>query len=260
MSFMRTLASVAVGFAAAKGMDKYKEMGGMAGLQKMMQQGGFGGPGGGGAVPGMGDLGQMAEKMGLGGMFGAMQGGGPGHGAAGAGGTATNPLEQMMGALGGGTQAAGAAGLGGLMAAFAGAAEAGGRGMDDMMGALTGGTPASDAMEETAKLMLRAMIQAAKADGEIDADERAKILDQLGDVSSEERAFVEAELAKPLDVAGLAEDARGQMAAQVYAAALMAIHVDNRREAAYLDQLSTALGLPKDMRDRMHQAMGVPTP
>ncbi|WP_159089978.1 hypothetical protein [Ruegeria sp. Alg231-54] len=37
MSFMKALASVAVGFAAAKGMEKYKQMGGMAGLQDMMQ-------------------------------------------------------------------------------------------------------------------------------------------------------------------------------------------------------------------------------
>ena len=35
MSFMRTLATVAVGFAAAKGVQKYTQMGGMAGMQGM---------------------------------------------------------------------------------------------------------------------------------------------------------------------------------------------------------------------------------
>jgi hypothetical protein len=37
MSFVRTLATLAAGYAAAKGMEKYKEMGGMAGVQKSMR-------------------------------------------------------------------------------------------------------------------------------------------------------------------------------------------------------------------------------
>ncbi|MEM1431476.1 MAG: DUF533 domain-containing protein [Pseudomonadota bacterium] len=246
MSFMRTLATVAVGFAAAKGVEKYKQMGGMAGLQQMMQQGAAGGAG----IPGMADLGKMADQMGLGAMM-------PGGSAAGA----DNPLQQMMGAFmdsAQSTQAAGAAGLGGLMAALQGAATAGGKGMDDMMGAMTGAMPATQMMEDSAKLMLRAMIQAAKADGEIDPEERAKIIDSLGDVSDEERRFVQAELDAPLDVIGLAQDTSEQMRVQVYATSLMAIHVDNQRELAYLAQLSQALGLSPEMRDRMHAAMGVP--
>ena len=57
MSFMKTLASVAVGFAAAKGLEKYQKMGGMAGLQDMMQ-------GAGGGL-GMDQIGKMAEQFGL---------------------------------------------------------------------------------------------------------------------------------------------------------------------------------------------------
>ncbi|RDC72799.1 tellurite resistance TerB family protein [Rhodovulum sp. 12E13] len=253
MSFMRTLATVAVGFAAAKGMDKYKQMGGMAGLQKMMQHGGAGGPG----APGLADLQRMAEGMGLGGLVQGLAGQGSGGRAAGSQ-PGANPLEQMMASLGGGQQAAGAAGLGGLMAALQGAAQSGGQGMDDMVGALFGGTPASAAMEENAKLMVRAMIQAAKADGEIDPQERQAILDQLGEVDAEERAFVERELAAPVDVEALARDTAHAMRAQVYATSLMAIRLDNQREAAYLAQLARALGLPDAERDRMHAAMGVP--
>ena len=253
MSFMRTLATVAVGFAAAKGVEKYKQMGGMAGLQQMMQQGGAGGA----EIPGMGDLGKIAEQMGLGPL---MQGlGGAGQGGAAQGGA--NPLQQMMGAFMDsmqGGQAAGAAGLGGLMAALQGAASAGGQNVDQLMKAMTGAAPATQMMEDSAKLMLRAMIQAAKADGEIDPTEKAKILEALGDVSPEERAFVQAELDAPLDVVGLAQDTTEQMRAQVYATSLMAIHVDNQREIAYLAQLAQALGLSPQMRDRMHAAMGVP--
>ena len=58
MSFVRTLATLAVGFAAAKGMQKVRDMGGMEALRTKMR--GAGQPGG------MADeIGTMAQKMGL---------------------------------------------------------------------------------------------------------------------------------------------------------------------------------------------------
>jgi uncharacterized membrane protein YebE (DUF533 family) len=248
MSFMKTLATVAVGFAAAKGMDKYKQMGGMAGLQKMMQEGG-----GAAGMPGMGDLTKMAEQMGLGGLMGGGAGRPPG-GAMGA-----NPMEALGQMFGGGQGAAAGAGLGGLVAAMTGAAQAGGKGLDDMLAAFKGEAQATQAMEDNAKLMIRAIIQAAKADGEIDADEKRKILDMLGDeVDAKERAFVQAELEAPLDVQALARDTSASMKSQVYAASLSAITVDHVAEAAYLRQLAGALGIDEATRARMHAAMGVP--
>ena len=251
MSFMKTLATVAVGFAAAKGMDKYKQMGGMAGLQNMMQQGG-----GAAGMPGMGDLTKMAEQMGLGGLMGGMAGGAgrPQPSAMGA-----NPMEALGQMFGGGQGAAAGAGLGGLMAAMTGAAQAGGQGLDDMLAAFKGEVPATQAMEDNARLMIRAIIQAAKADGEIDAAEKQKILDMLGDeVDAEERAFVQAELEAPLDVQALADDTSAAMKSQVYATSLSAITVDHAAEAAYLKQLASALGIDETTRARMHAMMGVP--
>ena len=58
MSFVRTLATLAVGFAAAKGMQKVKEMGGMDALRDKMC--GAGQPGG-----MADDIGAMAQKMGI---------------------------------------------------------------------------------------------------------------------------------------------------------------------------------------------------
>ncbi len=232
MSFMKTLASVAVGFAAAKGMEKYKEMGGMAGLQNMMQSsgGGFG----------MEQLGKMAEQFGM-----------PG-GASG--------LQDMIGKMGLGGGAAGAAGLGSLFNAMQGAAKTGGQQTADMMDAVFGGTPAGAAMEQQAKLMLRAMIQAAKADGELDEKEKQTIIGELGDdISEEERAFVLEQMEAPIDVMGLAADAGAALKTQIYATSLAAIRLDNEREAAYLMQLATALGLSDAERDQIHTYMGVPT-
>ncbi|NOE25188.1 DUF533 domain-containing protein [Ruegeria sp. HKCCD6157] len=232
MSFMKTLASVAIGFAAAKGMEKYQKMGGMAGLQDMMQGagGGFGAD----------QLGKMAEQFGL-----------PG-GASG--------LQDMMSKMGVGGSTAGAAGLGGLLNAMQGAAKTANQHTGDMMETVFGGTPAGAAMEEQAKLMLRAMIQAAKADGELDEQEKEIILGKLGDdVSEEERAFVQEQLNAPIDVMGLAADSGAPLKTQIYATSLAAIRLDNAREASYLRQLSTALGLSDAERDQIHTYMGAPT-
>ncbi|WP_171167101.1 DUF533 domain-containing protein [Ruegeria sp. HKCCA0370] len=232
MSFMKTLASVAIGFAAAKGMEKYQKMGGMAGLQDMMQGagGGFGAD----------QLGKMAEQFGL-----------PG-GASG--------LQDMMSKMGVGGSTAGAAGLGGLLNAMQGAAKTANQHTGDMMETVFGGTPAGAAMEVQAKLMLRAMIQAAKADGELDEQEKEIILGELGDdVSEEERAFVQEQLNAPIDVMGLAADSGAPLKTQIYATSLAAIRLDNVREASYLRQLSTALGLSDAERDQIHTYMGAPT-
>jgi uncharacterized membrane protein YebE (DUF533 family) len=233
MSFVRTLATLAAGYAAAKGLEKYKEMGGMAGVQKAMRDN----PQMQGATD---QVSEMLGKMGV-----------PG-GAAGI----QKMMDQWLGNTGQAGEAA-AAGLGGLLTAITGAAATGTESAGRMMDAMTGKTAASHAMEENAKLMIRAMIQAAKADGEIDLDEQQKILDRLGDVGPEERAFIEAEMRRPVDIMGLAQDTGDAMKAQVYAMSLMAIRVDNASEAAYLDGLARALGLTSETRAAVHKAMGL---
>lgn len=231
MSFMKALASVAVGFAAAKGLEKYKEMGGMAGLQDMLQ--------GSAGSMGMDQLGKMAEQFGM-----------PG-GASG--------LQDMFGKMGLGGGAAGAAGLGGLLNAMQGAAKTGSQQTADMMDTVFQGTPAGAAIEQQAKLMLRAMIQAAKADGELDEQEKQTIIGELGeDISDDERAFVLDQLEAPVDVMGLAAEAGAPLKTQVYATSLATIRLDNQQEAAYLLQLATALGLSDAERDQIHEYMGAP--
>lgn len=226
MSFVRTLATLAVGFAAARGYDKYKDMGGMPGVKDAMSKAGE--PGG------MVDkMAEQADKMGI-----------PGGSKA---------VRQMYETFGGAGQAA-ESGLGQLIATMTGAATAGGKAMGDMMDAMVGATPAGAIAEANAKLMIRAMIQAAKADGQIDAEERAKIMAHLKDASDEELAFVEAELAAPADIMGLARDAGDSMKAQVYSAALMVMRLDTPAEQAYLDQLASAMGLDADTRKAIHEA------
>ena len=100
--------------------------------------------------------------------------------------------------------------------------------------------------QQEAILLVRAMIAAANADGEVDADERRRILDSLAEsgVSAEERQYLSAELESPIDGATLAAEARSpELARQVYLASLMAIEVDSEAERAYLASLARGLGL-----------------
>ncbi len=113
--------------------------------------------------------------------------------------------------------------------------------------------------EFAAGLMLKAMIQAAKSDGKIDDREREKLLGQLGDISPQERDFVNAELAAPIDVNGLADQVPNGMEAQVYAMSIMGIDLDNRNEAQYLHDFATALGLDKRGVNHIHAQLGVPS-
>jgi uncharacterized membrane protein YebE (DUF533 family) len=106
--------------------------------------------------------------------------------------------------------------------------------------------------------MLRAMIQAAKSDGRIDAAEQRKLLGNLGDVSAEERRFVEAEMQAPVDVAGLARQVPRGLEPQVYTMSVMAIDLDNRNEAQYLHQFASALGLDAARVNQIHARLGVP--
>jgi uncharacterized membrane protein YebE (DUF533 family) len=106
------------------------------------------------------------------------------------------------------------------------------------------------------------MINAAKADGQIDPQEVERISAKLGDAGSEEetRAFLVEEMQKPSDVNGIARQASSpELAVQVYAASLLAIEVDTAAERAYLRDLAGRLGLDASAA-RVHQALGLAAP
>ncbi|MGI9420008.1 MAG: tellurite resistance TerB family protein [Geminicoccaceae bacterium] len=119
----------------------------------------------------------------------------------------------------------------------------------------------AEALESRAVLALKAMIAAAKADGQIDQRERERILDKLKDAGADEdtRRFVAAEAAAPLDIDALVRDVPDQQtAAQVYAASLLAINVDTPAERAYLRDLSARLGLNDQVVASLHNVLGAP--
>ncbi len=110
---------------------------------------------------------------------------------------------------------------------------------------------------DSERLVLAAMISAAKADGTIDQAEMQKIVGKLGDVTPDEKQFVLEQMAAPLDIGALVAQVRGKaQAAQVYAASLLAINSDTEAEKAYLRELAGALSLDDATVAQLHGMTG----
>jgi uncharacterized membrane protein YebE (DUF533 family) len=104
--------------------------------------------------------------------------------------------------------------------------------------------------QERALLMVRSMIAAAAADGEIDDAERARILGNLKQAGLDDEAstFLDDEFANPLDAAGLVQlSSSPEMAAQIYTAARLAVDPDTNDEQNFLADLSAGLELDAEL-------------
>ena len=179
----------------------------------------------------------------------------------------------LLGGLLGGGQSGGGGNniLGGLLKAaiakkIAGASSGGSSPMDLLGGLLGGGksepepqvaAPQRQAANDQAAILIRAMCNAAKSDGQIDKQEQENILGRLGDLDQQEVAFVRQELSSPLDVNGFARSVPREMAPQVYALSVMTVKVDTRQEVKYLTQLAQGLGLDQRTLDAIHQQVGL---
>jgi len=217
----------------------------------------LGGALGGGAPAGGGGGG------GLGGLLAGLAGGGAGGGAAGA------SLGGLLGQLGGSGGAAGGGGIGSLLGGMLGGTPSSGGGLGSLLGAAMGQqrpdggiaqqAPSADPeQEQQAELLVRAMINAAKADGAVDDAERDRIVGKLGEVDEQELAFVRREMAAPLDVDAFARSVPQGLEQQVYLVSLLAIDLDNQAEARYLDALCKGLGIDQAVANQLHEEVGAP--
>ena len=227
MSLVSTLGKVAVGIMVAKGVGKM--------------------------------MGGQSSGGGLGGLLGNLMGGGSKSQN-----TNVDDLSSSLGGLlGGGKQSDNNATLGGLLNSFGDdEQDSSSSGFGDLFNdALQGNAPekASRSEEQTAALMLRAMISAAKCDGDLDEVEQQKLSKHLGDISPEEADFVRNELQAPLDVQSLINDVPRGMENQVYLMSLMAIDLDSKAEAQYLEQLAKGLNISQQLSNKIHTEAGAPT-
>lgn len=117
------------------------------------------------------------------------------------------------------------------------------------------------ALEDDAEIIVKAMINAAKADGKIDQQEIERIVGKLDEdgLTQEEKDFFVIEANKPMDLDGVVASAGNQpeQAAQIYAASLLAIEVDTRAEQQYMQQLATGLGLHPQVASHIERTLGV---
>jgi len=117
---------------------------------------------------------------------------------------------------------------------------------------------ASSAQTDQAAILIRAMVNAAKADGVVDQQEQENIVGKLGDIGPEETAFIRAEMQAPLDVASFVRSVPKGLEQQVYVMSLMTVNLDSKPEADYLDSLAKGFNISEQASNQIHAQLNVP--
>ena len=120
--------------------------------------------------------------------------------------------------------------------------------------------PSAQQQASDAEIIITAMIDAAKADGQVDTVELNKIMNSLKNtgMGQEGMNYVIQKLQGPMETAKIlaAVKNRPDLAAQVYSASLMAIDVDTDAEKKYLAGLARAMGLNAEVVSNIEQLTG----
>jgi uncharacterized membrane protein YebE (DUF533 family) len=114
-------------------------------------------------------------------------------------------------------------------------------------------------LQKTAELVLKGMINAAKSDGQVSREEAERIIGKMrgSGLDDDAQRWLLSEMQKPLDVnAFAAEIPNREVAAQVYAASLLAVEVDTAAERQYLEQLAQRTGLHPAVVRHIQETMG----
>jgi len=229
---------------------------------------------------------QAAGPADLIGSLGKMLGGAKGSQAGGLGDVINDVLATASKGLGGNSKAA-SGGLEELAGAILGGKKRGSRGSIGggalaMLASLafsalskSGGKPASippglvepetreqqQQLESDAELVVRAMINAAKADGNIDDAEVENIVSKLeeGGLTKEEKDFFISESKRPLDLDSIIASAenRPDLAAQIYTASLLVIEVDTPAEKTYMQNLANGLNIHPQVVAHLEKTIGL---
>lgn len=112
--------------------------------------------------------------------------------------------------------------------------------------------------DEEVVILIRAMVNSAKADGQITDDEQKAILARVSDRSASTIQFLRDEFAKPVDVREFAWSVPIGLEEKVYMLSLAAIDFDSTKEASYLCDLAHGLRLDESEVDSIHRELGAP--
>ena len=217
---------------------------------------------------GLGDV--LTDALGgggLGGMLGDVLNQ-AGEAAGGKQNLALGGLGALAGALlGGGGRSLGGALGGGVMALLGAMAFKALQGAGQSTGQVPVGLlePQTEAdhqmLEQQTELVLKAMINAAKADGQIDEEEINRLVGKLQEVGAdvEDQRYVLTQMQKPMETEKLISEVKGrpELAAQIYAASIMTIEVDTPAEKVYLGKLASGLDLNPEVTRRIEQMVGL---
>ena len=173
--------------------------------------------------------------------------------------TGSKQSSTSMNGLGGGMM-----GLLGMMAykALMGAGQDTSALTSSMSGIAAGTSAASQQQTASdAEIILTAMLDAAKADGQVDAEELGRITGRIKStgVGQEGMNYIIARLQAPMETDRIVAATRGrpELAAEVYSASLMAIEVDTAAERNYLARLAKAMGLSSSVVRNIEQLVGI---
>jgi uncharacterized membrane protein YebE (DUF533 family) len=111
----------------------------------------------------------------------------------------------------------------------------------------------SQQQNEDALVLIRAMINAAKSDGDISEAEQQSLLERIGNPTQEVVDFLRYEFNQPLDVREFAWSVPLGLEQKVYTMSLAAIELDQHKEVAYLRDLAHGLRLAPEVCNQIHQ-------
>ena len=115
---------------------------------------------------------------------------------------------------------------------------------------------ASAGLDPTARLLLRAMVFAARADGHIDATEQDRISKVVAQMApgQDTNALLGQLLNAPIDPAALAAEIRSaEQGEDLYRLSCMIVDIDHFMERSYLDALAAALKISEARKGQLEE-------
>ena len=108
------------------------------------------------------------------------------------------------------------------------------------------------------ELLITAMVMAAQADGQLDQAEQDRIVQELQPLDRNETDFLRRQFNRRHDLEAFVSEIPNGMEYEVYSISLMAINLDTKAEARYLQSLSECMRLQPQEVNSIHQRMGAP--
>ena len=120
------------------------------------------------------------------------------------------------------------------------------------------GQTGSDHNGDFAITLVRAMIQAAKADGHVDDKERKLISNKINESGIDQKTaeFLMEELEKPVDIDALLSNVNtDEQKTEIYVASRMTLDPNKPKNREYLDNLLAKLNLPDSLKRHIENAI-----